>query len=102
LHATPYRFGLLTKEVSLAQLSPVSAAIQKQISRDFDPMWNVEAAVDAFGKLEDAPLGNSRRRKCIADFGQLDFSRNARRKSFSIHEPKSLLGLVSHGQRAPK
>lgn len=27
----------LTREVSLAQLSPVSDAIQKQISRDFDP-----------------------------------------------------------------
>jgi hypothetical protein len=47
----------LTKEVSLAQLSPVSAAIQKQISRDFGPLWNVEATVDAFDKLEDVPVG---------------------------------------------
>jgi hypothetical protein len=47
----------LTKEVSLAQLAPVSAAIQKQISRDFSPIWNVEATVDAFDKLEDVPLG---------------------------------------------
>jgi hypothetical protein len=47
----------LTREVSLAQLAPVSAAIQKQISRDFGPMWNVEATVDAFDKLEDVPLG---------------------------------------------
>jgi hypothetical protein len=35
----------------------VSAAIQKQISRDFGPMWNVEATVDAFKKLEDVPIG---------------------------------------------
>jgi hypothetical protein len=47
----------LTSEVSLANLAPVSAAIQKQISRDFGPLWNVEATVDAFGRLEDVPLG---------------------------------------------
>jgi hypothetical protein len=47
----------LTTEVSLAQLAPVSAAIQKQISRDFGPLWNVEATIDAFEKLEDVPLG---------------------------------------------
>ena len=46
-----------TKEVTLADLAPVSAAIQKQISRDFGPMWNVEATVDAFDKLEDVPIG---------------------------------------------
>jgi hypothetical protein len=47
----------LTTEVTLAQLAPVSAAIQKQVSRDFGPMWNVEATVDAFDKLEDVPVG---------------------------------------------
>ena len=47
----------ITKEVTLTQLAPVSAAIQKQISRDFGPMWNVEATVDAFDKLEDVPIG---------------------------------------------
>src|SRR5882757_11561383 len=47
----------ITKEVTLANLAPVSAAIQKQISRDFGPMWNVEATVDAFDKLEDVPIG---------------------------------------------
>jgi len=45
----------ITKEVTLAHLAPVSAAIQKQISRDFGPMWNVEATVDALDKLEDVP-----------------------------------------------
>ncbi len=47
----------ITKEVTLANLAPVSVAIQKQISRDFGPMWNVEAAVDAVEKLEDVPVG---------------------------------------------
>jgi len=35
----------------------VAAAIQKQVSRDFGPLWNVEATVDAFDKLEDVPVG---------------------------------------------
>src|SRR5882724_3275759 len=47
----------ITKEVTLAHLASVSAAIQRQISRDFGPMWNVEATVDAFDKLEDVPIG---------------------------------------------
>jgi hypothetical protein len=47
----------LTKEVSLAQLALVSAAIQKQISRDSGPLWNVETTVEAFDNLEDVPIG---------------------------------------------
>src|SRR5262245_44407312 len=47
----------LTNDVSLAQLAPVSAAIQKQISRDFSPIWRIDATVDAFDKLEDVPVG---------------------------------------------
>ena len=47
----------LTTEVTLAQLAPVSAAIQKQISRDFGPIWSAQATVDAFDKLEDVPVG---------------------------------------------
>jgi hypothetical protein len=46
-----------TREVTLSQLAPVSAALQKQVSRDFGPMWNVEATIDAFDKLEDVPVG---------------------------------------------
>ena len=46
-----------TAEVTLARLAPVSAAIQKQISRDFGPIWNIEATVDAFDKPEDVPVG---------------------------------------------
>lgn len=46
-----------TPEVMLSNLAPVSAAIQKQVSRDFGPMWNIEATVDAFEKLDDVPVG---------------------------------------------
>jgi hypothetical protein len=47
----------MIRDVTLANLAAVSAAIQKQVSRDFGPMWNVEATVDAFDKLEDVPIG---------------------------------------------
>jgi len=35
----------------------VSAALQKQASRDLAPIWEVSATVDAFAKLEDVPDG---------------------------------------------
>jgi len=43
--------------ISLAELVKVSAALQKQVSRDFAPIWNVNATVDSFGSLTDVPLG---------------------------------------------
>jgi hypothetical protein len=46
-----------SKRISHGALSIVSAAIQKQVSRDLGPIWNIQATVDAFEKLEDVPLG---------------------------------------------
>jgi hypothetical protein len=43
-------------EVSPGDLSRASAALQKQLSRDFGPTWSVNATIDAFGRLEDVPL----------------------------------------------
>jgi hypothetical protein len=43
--------------VALPDLMQCSAAIQKQASRDFAPLWDVDATVDAFAKLDDVPLG---------------------------------------------
>jgi hypothetical protein len=40
-----------------SDVSVVSAALQKQVTRDFGPIWDVEATVDAFETLEDVPLG---------------------------------------------
>jgi hypothetical protein len=42
--------------VSFDQISTVSAALQKQVTRDFCPLWNVQATVDAFDKLESVPV----------------------------------------------
>src|SRR5205807_1722209 len=46
-----------SKKISLGALNVVSAAIQKQVSRDLGPIWNIQASVSAFDKLEDVPLG---------------------------------------------
>ncbi len=35
----------------------VSAALQKQASRDLAPIWDISATVDSFEKLEDVPIG---------------------------------------------
>jgi hypothetical protein len=45
-----------TKKIGLAKLRPVAAAIQKQVTRDFAPVWGVPARVDAFGDEKDVPL----------------------------------------------
>lgn len=46
-----------SKSVTLSQLNLASAALQKQVSRDLQPIWQINATVDAFEKLQDVPLG---------------------------------------------
>jgi hypothetical protein len=45
----------LTSEVSLKSLLAVSAAVQKQVTRDFTPIWGLPATVDAFDDLDSVP-----------------------------------------------
>lgn len=40
-----------------ATVAEVAAAIDKQVTRDFSPIWGVNATVSAFPKLTDVPLG---------------------------------------------
>ncbi|HEV3437087.1 MAG TPA: hypothetical protein VG122_06995 [Gemmata sp.] len=42
--------------VTFSDVSALSAAIQKQVTRDFGPLWNINATVDAFEKLEAVPV----------------------------------------------
>jgi hypothetical protein len=44
-----------TKNVTPSQLTKVAAALQKQATRDFGPIWGVQASVSGFAKLEDVP-----------------------------------------------
>lgn len=46
-----------TSKIKMDQLTLVSAAIQKQVTRDLAPAWNIEATVDSFESIEAMPLG---------------------------------------------
>jgi hypothetical protein len=57
---------MLTQQVALVSeiqgfdfsaLTSVSAALQKQVTRDVAPIWGVQSTVDAFQSLDDVPLG---------------------------------------------
>ena len=41
----------------MGELMRVAAALQKQATRDFAPIWGVKATVNAFLKLDDVPVG---------------------------------------------
>jgi hypothetical protein len=43
-------------QIKIQELTKVAAALQKQVTRDFAPLWKVEADVSAFARLEDVPL----------------------------------------------
>jgi hypothetical protein len=44
-----------TDQITNSELTRVAAALQKQVTRDFGPIWEVRADVSAFAKLEDVP-----------------------------------------------
>ena len=44
-------------KVTAAELAKVSAALQKQVMRDFAPIWNIQATVDPFFSDDDVPAG---------------------------------------------
>jgi len=46
-----------SERAKMADLLRVSAALQKQATRDLAPIWNISATVDAFARLEDVPDG---------------------------------------------
>jgi hypothetical protein len=47
-----------TNQVQTTDVTKASAALQKQVLRDFAPIWNQQATVDAFEQLEDVPIGH--------------------------------------------
>jgi hypothetical protein len=46
-----------SKQVPFSDIALVSAALQKQATRDFGPLWQVQATVDPFARLGDVPVG---------------------------------------------
>jgi hypothetical protein len=45
----------LTQDISTQSLLLATAALQKQVTRDFTPIWGVAATVDAFPNLQTVP-----------------------------------------------
>jgi hypothetical protein len=43
-------------KITAAELTTVAGALSKQVSRDFGPLWEVNADVAAYQRLEDVPL----------------------------------------------
>lgn len=46
-----------SRRVRRGEASQVAAALQRQISRDFAPLWGVDATIDAFAALDEVPPG---------------------------------------------
>jgi hypothetical protein len=46
-----------TPHIEFAEITRVSAAIQKQVTRDLAPIWDINATIDAISTLEQVPLG---------------------------------------------
>ena len=46
-----------SKHVKPNEFLTVSAAIQKQVTRDLAPIWEISATIDAFLSLEEVPVG---------------------------------------------
>src|SRR5215831_7767797 len=45
-----------TPVIEFADVSIAAAAINKQVTRDFGPLWDVDATVSAFENLESVPV----------------------------------------------
>ncbi len=56
--ALPVHVALVSEDASieLGELMQVAAALQKQVLRDFGPVWQINADVTAFPTLESLPL----------------------------------------------
>ena len=46
----------VTERVKYDDVARVSAALQKQVLRDFAPIWGIESTVDAFARVDDVPV----------------------------------------------
>jgi|ERR1044071_2222066 hypothetical protein len=53
------RIALVSKDsaITSAELMDVAAALQKQVTDDFGPIWSIQATVSAFDKIDHVPLG---------------------------------------------
>jgi hypothetical protein len=55
----PRQIALISEsaQIPFNQVVQISAALQRQITRDFSPIWEIQASIDPFDKLEAVPAG---------------------------------------------
>jgi hypothetical protein len=46
------------QDIDITMLTRVAAALQTQVTRDFGPIWGINATVDPFARLQDVPVGH--------------------------------------------
>jgi hypothetical protein len=46
-----------TSKIPSSELHIATAALQKQVTRDLGPVWEIQATVDAFDRIQDIPAG---------------------------------------------
>jgi len=75
-----------SNEVPLTELMSVTSAIQIQITRDFAPLWNINASVSAFQHLSDVPVGHWPIiiKKNIHDKGDLGYHTDKRHQPYAL------------------
>ena len=84
----------LTREVQLPDLLQVAAAVQKQVTRDFTPLWGIAATVDAFPDLESVPSDY----RHVVLFGDVSELPDQLRALLSEHQAKGLLEAIESGE----
>jgi hypothetical protein len=59
LTVLPVHIGLVseTKSLTTRELTRTAGALQKQVARDFAPIWRVNATISAYAALDDVPSG---------------------------------------------
>jgi hypothetical protein len=44
-------------DIDIKEILRIAGALQKQVTRDFSPLWDVKATVDGYASLHEVPLG---------------------------------------------
>jgi len=84
----------LTKEVPLPDLLQVAAAVQKQVTRDFSPLWGIDATVDAFADLYSVPSDY----RHVVLFGAVSELPNRLRGLLGKQQAEGLLEAIGSGE----
>src|SRR5262249_43762926 len=46
-----------TNRIPVGEVKEVASAVQRQLARDFGPIWGLQATIDPFASLDDVPPG---------------------------------------------